>query len=194
MDDVSASEPGSTRPRTSRTQGRRNIIEATITLLATRTPDEITVRQIAEESGHHHRMVQAWFGGKIPLFLAVHEQLNEAIAERWCNPLGSVDNSDLVRMTTALMNWLIAADPSVFESRTGTPILDQLTSIYEASYGLDPRDARMMALRSVAGSITATLFPGPLGISDQDVAELANFEERLVQLLAASRTDGPPAG
>ena len=193
MCDVTASEPRSTRPRTSRTQGRRNIIEATIRLLATRAPDEITVRQIAEESGHHHRMVQAWFGGKIALFLAVHEQLNEAIAEQLTPPLGSGGISEHVRMTTALMNWLIAADPTVFENRTSTPILDQLTSIYESGYGLDPRDARMMALRSVAGSITAALFPGPLGISDQDLAELTEFEERLVQLLAASRTDGSPA-
>ncbi len=162
-------------------------------LLATRTPDEITVRQIAEQSGHHHRMVQAWFGGKIPLFLAVYEQLNAAIADRLTPPLGSVDISELVRMTTALMNWLIAADPSVFENRTSTPILDQLTSIYESSYGLDARDARMMALRSVAGSITAALFPGPLGISDQDVAELADFEVRLVELLAASRPVGAKA-
>lgn len=189
---MSASELRSTRPRTSRDQGRRNIIEATIALLATRSPDAITVRQIAEESGHHHRMVQAWFGGKIPLFLAVHEQLNEAIAAQLTPPLGRDGLSEQVRMTTALMNWLIAADPTVFENRTSTPILDQLTSIYESVYGLDPRDARMMALRSVAGSITAALFPGPLGISDRDVAELAAFEERLVQLVAADRSDGTP--
>ena len=134
-------------------------------------------------------MVQAWFGGKIPLFLAVHEQLNEVIAEQLTPALGNAGISEQVRMTTALMNWLIAADPTVFENRTSTPILDQLSSIYESTYGLEPRDARMMALRSVAGSITAALFPGPLGISDQDVAELADFEVRLVQLLAASRSD-----
>ncbi len=186
---MSASELRSTRPRTSREQGRRNLIDATISLLSTQSPDEITVRQIAEASGHHHRMVQAWFGGKILLFLAVHEQLNEEIAQQLEPPLGRAGVAEQVRKTTVLMNWLIAADPTVFERRPDTPIIDQIASIYESGYGLDPRDARMMALRAVAGSITATLFPGPLGISEQDISELVAFEERLVELLAADRSD-----
>ena len=186
---MSSSEGRTTRPRTSRNQGRRNIVDATISLLRTHSPDEITIRQIAEESGHHHRMVQAWFGGKILLFLAVHEQLNAEIAEGLAPPIGRVGITEKVRMTTMLMNWLIAADPSVFDGRADTPILDQLSSIYVANYGLAPRDARMMAIRAVAGSITVTLFPGPLGISEEDIAEQAAFEVRLVELLAAASSE-----
>jgi len=159
-------------------------------LLATSSPDEITVREIAEKSGHHHRMIQAWFGGKVMLFLAVHEQLNAEIAQELAPPLGRQGVSERMRMTATLMNWLVAADPDVFQGRDDTPILNQVTSIYETVYGLVPHDARMMAIRTVAGSITAMLFPGPLGISDDDITELATFESRLAELLAASQPEG----
>ncbi len=179
------------RTRTPRDQGRRNIIEATISLLEDQSPDEITVRQIAEASGHHHRMVQAWFGGKIQLFLAVHEELNAEIARELTPPLGRGQVVEHARMTTQLMNWLIAADPSVFDGRVDTPILDRIAEIYVTTYGLEPRRARGMALRTVAGSIASTLFPGPLGITQEDVVELGELEAHLVELLAAS--DGAAA-
>lgn len=182
---MSSTERRTTRSRTPRDQGRRNIVGATIKLLRTHAPDEITVRQIAEASGHHHRMVQAWF----PLFLAVHEELNAEIARALTPPLGRGGISEQTRMTTVLMNWLIAADPSVFDGRGDTPVLDSVASIYESTYGLDPTQARMMAVRTVAGSVTLTLFPAAFGITEQDTVELAKFEIQLVELLAASNSD-----
>jgi hypothetical protein len=165
------------------------MIEATVQLLAKRTPDEITIRDIAVVSGHHHRFVQAWFGGKVGLFRDVHEHLNEKIAERLRPPISAEAFADDVRTTTSLMNWLIATDPESLSGPRPTPILDRITAIYHDTYGLEPATARLMAVRAVAGSIAASLFPGPLGLSSDDRVEYGALELRLVELLAASQKD-----
>jgi AcrR family transcriptional regulator len=165
-----------------------HMVDATVQLLRERTPEQITVRDVAEASGHHHRFVQAWFGGKVGLFRAAFDRILEESATRIGTPFFSGEGfGPEARLAATLMNWLVAAEPGALDGPRPTPIIDQVTEIYRESFGL-PRDlARLMALRVVSGSLALTLFPGPLGVTPDDLSAMIALERELTQLLADAR-------
>jgi AcrR family transcriptional regulator len=166
-----------------------NMVEATVRLLRERGPERVTVRDVAAASGHHHRFVQAWFGGKVGLFRAAFDRMTEEDAKGVQGAFEPVDGfSPELRATTVLMNWLVAADPASLAGPRPTPIIDQLVEVYRVDFGLDEDVARLMALRVVGASVTAMLFPDVLGITPADVAAAAALERELAGLLAQSRS------
>jgi AcrR family transcriptional regulator len=187
-DAVSATTP---RSRTPRAEGMANMVEATIRLLQQHQPDDITVRDVAEASGHHHRFVQAWFGGKVGLFRAVFDHMTQTAALEIRGPSSPHDGFvPGARVIAGLMNWLMAADPDSLSGPRAMPIVERLTELYRKEFGFEPELARLMALRVVSASIAVLLFGGPLGIGPDDVNALAGLELELTQLLLASRTAG----
>lgn len=165
------------------------MVAATVQLLRERSPDQITVRDVAEAAGHHHRFVQAWFGGKVGLLRAAFDRLLEDLAKSIENPHGPHRGFRLEVYTAAsLMNWLMAVDPESLDHPRPTPIIDKISDIYQKRFGLDDRLARLMAMRLVGGALTAILFGGPLGITADDLVALRNLEFELAGLLARSRT------
>jgi AcrR family transcriptional regulator len=169
------------------------MVEATVKLLRERPPEQITVRDIAEASGHHHRFVQAWFGNKVGLFRAAFDRMLEARAEGMAGTIlpGGMLDADL-QAIVRLMNWLVATDPASLEGPRTTPILDRLVEIYRDQYGFSQDMARLMALRVVSASIAGLLFPGPLGITSDDIGAIGRLERRLAELLAESIARGDP--
>ncbi len=163
------------------------MIDATVRLLRERGPDQITTRDVAEASGHHHRFVQAWFGGKVGLFRAAFDRL----ASESTSQVGPISTDAPlrpdIRTAIVLMNWLVAAEPGSLDGPRPTPLIDQVVEMYRESYGLEPDVARLMALRTAGASVAAVLFPGPLGVEPEDVTAIAALEVELVQLLAKSR-------
>jgi AcrR family transcriptional regulator len=165
------------------------MVEATVRLLRERGPEQVTVRDVAAASGHHHRFVQAWFGGKVGLFRAAFDRMTEEDAKQVQDPFGPVAGfSPEVRATTVLMNWLVASDPESLTGPRPTPILDQLVEVYRTDFGLDEEVARLMALRIVSASVAAMLFPDVIGITSADVAAVGALERELAALLAQSRS------
>jgi AcrR family transcriptional regulator len=175
--------------RTKRPEGMDNMIEATVGLLRQRSPDQITVRDVAEASGHHHRFVQAWFGGKVGLFRAAFDRLTIEGAQRVGQQQTAGGFAPEIEMTTVLMNWLVATEPGSLDGPRPTPIIDQMVVMYRTQYGLDQEVARLMALRTVGASVAAILFPGVLGITPEDVAAAAALERELAEALAKSRSN-----
>jgi AcrR family transcriptional regulator len=186
---VSEPEPRlTTQTRTPRAIGIEHMVEATIRLLQDRSPEQITVRDIAEASGHHHRFVQAWFGGKVGLLRAVFDRLLADVASGIPSPLVPREGfSREVRTAAMLMNWLMAAEPGCLDAPRPTPIVDRVIAVYRNEFGLDDDLARLMALRLVGGAISVILFSGPLGITKDELPALIQLEMDLARLVARSR-------
>ncbi len=177
-----------TQTRTPRAIGIEHMVEATIRLLQDRSPEQITVRDIAEASGHHHRFVQAWFGGKVGLLRAVFDRLLEDVVRRIPTPLVARDGfTREVHTVALLMNWLMAAEPGSLDAPRPMPIVDRVISVYRNEFGLDEDLARMMALRLVGGAVSIILFSGPLGITKDELPALMQLEIDLARLLSRSR-------
>jgi AcrR family transcriptional regulator len=174
--------------RTPRDEGMENMLAATVDLLAERRPEDITVRDVAEASGHHHRFVQAWFGGKVGLFRAAFDRMSATTAAAITTQLGG----DAARTTQAialarLLNWLIAADPDSLRGDRPTPVIDRVTEIYVRDLALDPEIARLLAARAVGATVSYLLFSDILGIDADDVPRIAQLDREMVALLAAAR-------
>ncbi|MEO8696325.1 MAG: helix-turn-helix domain-containing protein [Acidimicrobiales bacterium] len=174
-----------TQTRTPRAIGIEHMVDATIRLLQDRSPEQITVRDIAEAAGHHHRFVQAWFGGKAGLLRAVFDRLLEDVARGIPSPLVARDGfTREVRTAALLMNWLMAAEPGSLDAPRPTPIVDRVIAVYRNEFGLDENLARLMALRLVGGAVSVILFSGPLGITQDDLPALIQLEVDLARLMA----------
>jgi AcrR family transcriptional regulator len=176
--------PSAPRARTPRAEGERNMVDATVALLRERGPDKVTIRDVATASGHHHRFVQAWFGGKVGLFTAAFDRMTQDVAEALPLPIDSADGfRPETRALATLMNWLVANAPGSLDGPRPTPIIDRLRTMYQDGFGLEPDLARLMAIRFVATSLAAMLFADPLGLSDEDIEDLAAVEIRIAGLL-----------
>jgi AcrR family transcriptional regulator len=175
--------------RTPRAVGMDHMVSATVRLLHERSPDQITVRDVAEAAGHHHRFVQAWFGGKVGLLRAAFDRLLEDLAQSINKPHEpNVGFRREVFIAASLMNWLMAIDPESLDHPRPTPIIDRISDIYRAQFGLDDELARLMGLRLVGGALSVILFGAALGISSEDVNALRRLEFEVAGLLAKART------
>jgi AcrR family transcriptional regulator len=175
--------------RTPRAVGMEHMVSATVRLLYERHPDQITVRDVAEAAGHHHRFVQAWFGGKVGLLRAAFDRLLEELATTINEP--HEPNRGFRRevyIAASLLNWLMAVDPESLDQPRPTPIIDKISDIYRANFGLDDQLSRLMALRLVGGALSAILFGSALGITTDDLNSLRKLEFDLAGLLAKSST------
>lgn len=160
------------------------MVDATILLLHERGPDQITVRDVAEASGHHHRFVQAWFGGKVGLFRATFDQMIEQRAEEiGVGPVGVFGPAD--RLIASLMNWLVAAEPGCLDGPRSTPVLDRTVAFYRERFGLDPAGARLFALRALSVGLATSLFSGPMGIKPGEIDQVVALELELAEMYAA---------
>ena len=174
--------------RTPRAIGIEHMIDATIHLLQDRSPDQVTVRDVALAAGHHHRFVQAWFGGKVGLLRAAFDRLLEDAVRGIPSPIVAREGfSREVRTAALLMNWLMAADPGSLDSPRSRPIVDRVIEIYRSEFDLDEDLARLMALRLVTGATSIILFSGPLGITNDDLPALMQLEIDLARLLSRYR-------
>ena len=164
------------------------MIDATIRLLQDRSPDQITVRDVAQAAGHHHRFVQAWFGGKVGLLRATFDRLLEEAVRGIPSPFVARDGfTREVRTAALLMNWLMAADPGSLDSPRPRPIVDRVVEIYRSEFDFDDDLARLMAMRLVSSATSIILFSGPLGITDDDLPALMQLEIDIARLLSRSR-------
>ena len=174
--------------RTPRAIGIEHMIDATIRLLQDRSPDQITVRDVAQASGHHHRFVQAWFGGKVGLLRAAFDRVLEEAVRRIPSTFVAREGfSREVRTAASLMNWLMAADPGSLDTPRPRPIVDRVTEIYRTEFDFDDDLARLMALRLVSAATSIILFSGPLGIANDDLPALMQLEIDVARLLSRSR-------
>lgn len=199
--------PDGTRAHpTLREDGRANILGATVALLRERSPDELTIREIAQAAGHHHRFVSAWFGGKSGLYrealpvlvanvVAQDDQFLDDVM-----PLALVLVSPDLRAAISLVGWLAQHDPEWFANER-EPVMERaLLTIYTTRFGLDPETAWLLVQRMMAMGLGVVVFPELLDTSREAMARHRALELRICRLLAADDPavregagDEPPA-
>lgn len=170
--------------RTPRDEGVENMLVATVELLNEQRPEDVTVRDVAARSGHHHRFVQAWFGGKVGLFRAAFDRMSASMATEVSEDLRGDALNERALALARLLNWLIAADPDSMRGSRDTPLIDRVTQIYEDDLGLDHRIARPLAARAIGASISFLLFADVLGLDEQDLRTIAELDREMVEVFA----------
>ncbi|MEZ5238502.1 MAG: hypothetical protein R2716_05980 [Microthrixaceae bacterium] len=143
-----ASPSGATDPedfqvqrRTPRDEAMEHMLAATVELLVERPPEKVTIRDVAEASGHHHRFVQSWFGGKVPLFRAAFDRLSLETADGVSEDLSGSQLGERSVGLAWLLNWLVAADPGASED-SPTPLIDRVSRIYGGTTSASSRTWR----------------------------------------------------
>jgi AcrR family transcriptional regulator len=162
------------------------MVEATVELLHEQPPDALTIREIAARSGHHHRFVAAWFGGKVGLFRAAYARMATDVAGSvvlQAPPPGTGPSPTVARLLH-LMSWLATHDPESLRHDRPTPLIDSVSEAYRSQFGLSPELARLSAQRLIGYFVLTVLFPGPLGMRAEDFDGHLHLEAQIVVALA----------
>lgn len=153
-----------------------NIVAATIRLLETTKPQDITLRDVARESGHGHRLIVEWFGGKGGLFAAVSNEVVEILLQT-----GAIFYSDLplrpeLRSALEIFNFMQLHHPEfVKEARTGIAV-KTIEERLQIVAGLSEEAARAAANRLALQLLGIVLFKEYFPLSDDDVMQMMRDE------------------
>lgn len=164
------------------------MLDATVALLLERSPEDLTIREIAERAGHHHRFVSEWFGSKAGLYRAAFPILFARVASDdelpWVS--GTVNRPEM-RSALAVVNWLMARAPELLLDDPPRLAADRLQDFYE-QIGMEPSLARLLTQRILVTAMGATLFARLVGASDEDLEQHRALELRILGLLVADQS------
>jgi AcrR family transcriptional regulator len=169
------------RSQRSRTETMNLLRAATLELLETINPNDLTIRDIADRAGVYHRYVPDYFGGKAELLADVYPTVQAQAAEG-ISPLdGDTLRPEIIRLAH-LAVWLSQhRDGGVpTENRA---IMKQLKSTFTTGLGLDDTTSALLAQRLMAGVITIAAFPDVVSEEPIDIAAHRALELKLLQLL-----------
>jgi AcrR family transcriptional regulator len=161
------------------------MLQAVVELLDERDPDAITVRDIGERAGHHHRFVQDWFGGKAALYLEVL-LVSAAEMSEYIDIGGGQYNSQphpTVIRAVKITNWLAANAPDQLTGDRMRPMVTRLEHFFQDRFGVEPPDSKLLAQHSMLVVTGFVLFQDAYGIESADYQRLLALQFRLGQLL-----------
>jgi len=161
---------------TPRAEGMANILEATFRLLQTRDPGDITLRDVARESGHGPRLIIEWFGGKGGLFAAVCEKIFSDLANS-----GELFYSDIAlrpEVVTAfrVFNHMQVNHPEVVVAVRSGAVLEIVKKRLQESQGLSEVEALRIARRVSVLTVGLALFREFVGLSEDDAVQMYKDE------------------
>lgn len=164
------------RKHESRTEVMNRIVDTTLDLLLEKSPEDLTIRDIAAAAQCHHPNIPAYFGGKTELMIAV---LPRALSEITFE-LELLDPAPprTVR-AVRLYLWLLKNSINI---PVGRPLLQNLVNNY-VSFGLDEQTAELMAQRRISSMITLIAYPEILQIDAAQLARHNEFDKRITKLL-----------
>ena len=177
------------RTRRTRAEGRELLISAATELLKSKSPDDITIRELGRVAGVHHRFVAEWFGGKTELFREVHDrnaQLNSQLISE-TRFLSGQDQTTLeaAKKEIRLVFWLLQNGSTFSSFDDAFPNIGFTAELLRKIFKLQPEQANMSA--NIVGAL---LFAETL--LEQHLKPSYNFSDLLEHHFAgAIRHDQP---
>jgi TetR/AcrR family transcriptional regulator, repressor for neighboring sulfatase len=136
------------RPERSRSSTERKIVNTARQLLADRSYETITTRDVAAAAGCNHGLITLYFGSKLNLFAEVLPGLADSIAERVAGGAQFVDmftDADVATYWRLLASLLAGGLDPTTQTKLHTPLLDAMAERSVAVSGIDPVEARIIA-------------------------------------------------
>jgi len=153
-----------------------NIIEATLRLLQSNGPGDITLRDVARESGHGPRLIIEWFGGKGGLFAAVCEKIFSDLATS-----GELFYSDValrpeVVMAFRVFNHMQVNHPEVVVAVRSGAVFETVKKRLRENQGMSEEEALRVARRISVLTVGLALFREFVGLSEDDAMQMYKDE------------------
>lgn len=168
-----------TTPRahpTPRKEGMNNILEATIRLLQDHSPAEVTLHEIARESGHSNRVIIEWFGSKGGLFAAVFEKIfGDLAASGYLFYSGVATRSD-IRIAVRVFNYMQMHHNDVVEQFRHDFVLTRLVDRFTTVLGFTPERALLVARRIALLVMGIAIFSDFLDFTDEEIIDMTKNE------------------
>ena len=163
---------------------KARLIAAAYELLQEKSPDDITIRDVAERANSHHRYIPDYFGGKLQLMIEVLPLTRDALQDK----LQQLDfegfpSPELVRFIN-LLGWLMRNGDQETRSPFTGELFETVTKLYQDVYGFDVEMARLLAKRLIGSVITMVLMPQAIWLEDGDAKDFFDLEKRMMLALA----------
>ena len=151
---AAAKKPATTRqPRRTREQGMELLINAAFELVREKTPDDISIREIASLAKVHHRFIAEWFGGKAQLLLIVHSRNAENILglTESVNSMRKPQVILVINQQLQLSLWLMRNGIEFPDIGSAFPSLPAAIHNLEVNRGISAQEARIIG--SIYGAV-----------------------------------------
>ena len=163
---------------TPRTEGMKNVLEATLRLLETTNPKDVTLRDVARESGHGPRLIIEWFGGKGGLFAAVFEKVFRDLTETGALFFADVATRTEVRVAFQVFNYMQLNHRDLVLSLRDRVVINRLQERLRANLGLSEEAASLTARRLAVLVVGTAVFRDYFDLDDDEVIAMIQDEFR----------------
>ena len=174
--------PKRVRTNNSRDTSMRQLQESALALLLNQDPDAVTIREIAESVGLHHRYIPDYFGGKAELFASIYPAAANEAAKAIKFPfLGALANELAPEITrqARLAIWLSSKHPNGIPA-TERPLLRQLTDTLASQFNFDESTALLASERLIAFVLVTAAFPNVVNPDRLDLHAHITFEMNML--------------
>jgi len=166
------------------------IVTSTMRLLLDNRPEELTIRDITESVGLHHRYIPDYFGGKAELLAMIYPQVAQEAADAVTFPFApSGVHPNIIRMAR-LAVWLSANHPNGVP-HAERPLQERITALLREQFGLTEDLAELVFQRLVASVVALAAFPDAVSPNPIDVGKHIELE---MNLLGAYRATNNTSG
>ena len=151
---------------------------ATIRILQTTRPAEITLRDIARESGHGHRLIVEWFGGKGGLYGVVVAKIFEDLAATGDLFYSDIATRPEVRAAVRVFNYMQVLHPEVVQANRTNFVTDVIRERLRTFRGFTDEQADIAVRRIQAHTMGLAIMAEFHQLPDEVVIEMTKAEIR----------------
>ena len=179
---TAAKKPAKARQiRRTREEGMELLISAAFTLVRKKSPDDISIREIASLAKVHHRFIAEWFGGKAQLLLVIHSRNSDNIRKITVD-MGTMRNQEVIleiNQQLQLSLWLMRNGITFPDIYAAFPALGTAVKNLETNRGINPTDAQKVG--AIYGAILlSNVIVTPFIESTTSTVELFDFFTNLL--------------